>query len=519
MAKPQKDFLVQLINALSKNEKRNFRLFVNRNNPKGDKLFMSLFEVLSKIGHYDEQIILQRIPNIKKTQLSNLKANLYRQILSSLRLYEKKNMVDISIREQLDYAIILHAKGFYQASLDILHKAKKQAADIQHFPLLLSILNFERRIESFYVTGNTFGKMERLEQESQEIVSKISHNNRLANLSLSMYAHHLKYGFARDAKDRAFIKDYFQNELKGLDIEKMDFYEKMYLYQSYIWYYHMTVDFQNYYKYSHRLLELFNNHPDIKARESSLYLKALNNLLNSVFLLERADKFEPLYRELLEFTDQQAAPLRQHTISQWHFYRHIHSLNRCFLLGTYSELAGSFSELETLLQHNPMQWDDNRQMLLNYKIACVHFGNNDWNKSIHFLNQINWQTPSNFREDLQCFARILSLIAHFELGNLQLLKHQIKSTYRFIAKMDELQQVQIEIFQFLKKIPRMKEMDLQPAFVSLHKKLVELEKNPFERRPFLYLDIISWLESKIKGLPIEVVIREKKEGVPWKGKG
>ena len=509
MAKAQKDFLVQLINSLSKSEKRNFRLFVNRNNPKGDKLFMSLFEVLDKKGSFDEHLILKKIPNIKKTQLSNLKAHLYKQILVSLRLNEKNNFPDIAIREQLDYAKILHAKGHYTASLDILNKAKKQAVDIQHFPLLLSIINFERRIESFHVTGSTFLKAEEIEKESNEIVNKIYNNNRLSNLSLTMYGHHLKYGFAKDAKDRAFIKDYFHSKLEGLDTGKMYFYEKMYWFQSHIWYYHMVVDLQNYYKYSQRLLQLFNEHPKIKYRESSLYLKAINNILNSLFLLERPDKFLPIYQELLGFIDDNKFQLKKDTIDQWHFFKHIHSLNRCFLLGQYSELAGSFSELEQLLESNELHWDNNRLLMLNYKIACVYFGNDDWGKSIHFLNQINWQVHSNFREDLQCFARILSLIAHYELGNLQLLKYQIKSTYRFIAKMNDLQQVQIEIFQFLKQIPSMKAENLSFEFKKIHKKLIQLEKNPFERRPFLYLDIISWLESKIQKETIQTILKRK----------
>ncbi len=509
MAKAQKDFLVQLINSLSKNEKRNFRLFVNRNNPKGDKLFMSLFEVLDKMGIFDEKTVLKKIPKIKKSQLSNLKANLYKQLLVSLRLNEKNNIPDIAIREQLDYAKILHAKGHLLASLEILNKAKKQAADIQHFPLLLSIINFEKRIESFHVTGSTFTKAEEIDRQSNEIVEKISHNNQLSNLSLLMYGHHLKYGFAKNAKDRAFIKDYFQCKLEGLDLEKMDFYEKMYLFQSYIWYYHILVDFANYYKYSLRLLQLFHEHPKIKEREASLYLKALNNVLNSTFLLERIDKFQPVYEELLHFIDNNKLLQKQDTITQWHFYKHIHSLNKCFLQGNYAEQANSFSALENLLQTNELHWDNNRLLVLNYKIACVYFGNDDWEKSIHFLNEINWQIHSNFREDLQCFARILSLIAHFELGNLQLLKYQIKSTYRFLAKMDDLQQVQIEVFHFLKKIPQMQEIDLKPAFIQLHEKLIELKKNPFEQRPFLYLDIISWLESKIQNRTIQSVLQEK----------
>ena len=46
-------------------------------------------------------------------------------------------------------------------------------------------------------------------------------------------------------------------------------------------------------------------------------------------------------------------------------------------------------------------------------------------------------------------------------------------------------------------------------FKSLHKELKPYENDPYERRAFLYLDILSWLESKILNMPISKIIQEK----------
>ncbi len=40
-------------------------------------------------------------------------------------------------------------------------------------------------------------------------------------------------------------------------------------------------------------------------------------------------------------------------------------------------------------------------------------------------------------------------------------------------------------------------------------RFIELEKNTYEKRAFLYLDIISWLESKIENRKIGDIIKEK----------
>jgi hypothetical protein len=148
-------------------------------------------------------------------------------------------------------------------------------------------------------------------------------------------------------------------------------------------------------------------------------------------------------------------------------------------------------------------------LVLYYKIGCLYFGSGDNKNAIKYLNMIINFKDVNFREDIHCFARILNLIAHYELGNDDLVEYQIRSVYRFLAKMEDLHKVQLAIFKFLRKLSTVYESDLKSEFVKLHETLVKLADEPFEKRPFLYLDIISWLESKIQGISVQEVIRVK----------
>jgi len=127
MRKQQTDHLIQLIASLSKAEKRHFRLFVTRNQASDELLFLQLFDMIDKHNDYDEALILKKIPQIKKRQLSNLKAHLYKQLLLSLRLLSRNYNVDIEIRERIDYAKVLYNKGLYRQSLEMLDKAKSSA--------------------------------------------------------------------------------------------------------------------------------------------------------------------------------------------------------------------------------------------------------------------------------------------------------------------------------------------------------------------------------------------------------
>ena len=108
-----------------------------------------------------------------------------------------------------------------------------------------------------------------------------------------------------------------------------------------------------------------------------------------------------------------------------------------------------------------------------------------------------------------CFARVLSLVAHYEAGMDYHLEVQLKSTYKFLLKMNELHAVQREMIKFLRKMGSIYPHELKTAFRDLYDRLKVYEDHPYEKRAFLYLDILSWLESHLEGRPVADIIREK----------
>ncbi len=509
MPKQQTDHLLQLIKSLSKGEKRSFRLFVNRDNASDNKLFMQLFDFIDKHGEYNEESILKKIPRIKKAQISNIKANLYKQIMLSLRNLIKNEIQDMTIRENMDYAQILYNKGLYKQSLDLLEKAKKTAIAIQNYNLALHILDFERHIESQHITGSMFGKAEEIQSLSNELLYKLSVRNELENFSLLLYGFYLQYGYVKDKKDYRFIKEFFQTHHPAVEAHKLDFYEKLSFFQSYVWYNNMIQDFPQYYRYAQSWVDLFEDDEEKMYSDTPLYFKGIHNLLNALFMAQRLDKFLPIFKKLLDLENNPKVLKDHNSLSLWTLFSYIHGINRVYLTAEYDKGVSYVKPLEKILETNVYNWDLNRILVFYYKIACVYFGHGDLENAILYLNKITNHVYPNFREDIQCFAQILNLIAHFDLGNEMLVSYKVKSVYRFLLKMEDMQEVQKEIFRFLRKTPSMQREDIIPEFKKLKTKLEILRDDPYERRPFLYLDIISWLESKINNLPIAEVIKNK----------
>ena len=86
---------------------------------------MLLFEAMDNLEEYNEEKLLKSVPQLIPHQLSNLKAHLYKKLLSSIRQFSQTNVMDIQIREMIDHALILFNRSLYDHCVDILKKAKK----------------------------------------------------------------------------------------------------------------------------------------------------------------------------------------------------------------------------------------------------------------------------------------------------------------------------------------------------------------------------------------------------------
>ena len=179
--------------------------------------------------------------------------------------------------------------------------------------------------------------------------------------------------------------------------------------------------------------------------------------------------------------------------------------------GRFSNGDELVSEINKRIEKYKGRIDEHHIMVFYYKIACLYFGDGQHKKCIEYLQKIIQNKSLEIREDLMCFARILNLVAHYEAGWDYHLDSLVKSTYKFLIKMDDLHEVQKEMIRFLRNLPDVSPLDIKDEFRKLHAKLKKYEDHPFEKRAFLYLDIISWLESNIENRPVAEIIEEKNQ--------
>lgn len=508
MVKEQKDNLFVLVKSLSKSEKRQFKLYVGRLGVNEDSKFLMLFNILDKLKTYDESAILKK-GIVKKQQLSNLKAHLYKQILISLRLNPSHQNIRIQIREQLDFATILYHKGLYKQSLKILDKAKNLAIAHEEKNVAYEIVELEKVIESQYITRSISNRADELTIQAKELSLQNVLASKLSNLSLQLYGLFLKTGYVKNDEEFQVIDKYYRDRLPKYDINKLGFREKLWLYKAKLWYSFLTVDFLSCYKYASKWVDLFYKNKDMIVLNPVFFLRGNHYLLEALFYLRHYDKFKDTLSKFETITQEKWFPLDDNNESLAFLYIYNNKFNLHFIEGSFVEGLPLIDDVLEKLKSYSNRIDEHHIMVFYYKMASMYFGAGESRKCIYFLDKIISNKSLQMREDLLCFSRILNLVAHYEAGldyNLDVL---IRSTYKFLIKMEDLYEVQKEFIKFLRVLGDIYPHEVKNEFIKLHKKLKEFENDPYQSRAFLYLDIISWLESKIENRPIGQIIRDK----------
>jgi hypothetical protein len=502
------DELFQLIRTLEKAEKRNFKLFMSRSAATDGSKTLQLFDALDGMDAYDEALLLRRNRGISKQQLSNLKSSLQRQLLTSLRVLRDEDNIDIRLHEQLDHARILYNKGLHQQSLKALARAKELARSHHQLTYWLQALILEKKIESLHITRSFDDRAGELSREVDELDARILMIGRLSNLALRLYGWYIQRGQVRDRSEGEDLRQFFHDNMPQDAAGRPGFYERLYLHQCHAWYGFIAQDLLLYYRSCRRWVDLFSEEPHMRKVEAQQYIKGMHNLLNAHFTLGNPAGFLESLRQFEDFSRSPEACMSLNNRVQTFVYLHLARINRHYMEGTFREGLLLVPEIEEGLEAYAMQIDRHRELVFYYKIACLYFGCGELGEAIRYLRRII-DGKADLRADIQCYARLLHLIAHYEDGNFDILESLIKSVYRFMSRMQNLSAVEREILSFLQRTFHKDPRRIEPDLRALREKLLPLERDPHARRSFMYLDFVSWLDSAILGVPVQDVIRER----------
>ena len=482
---------------MTKADKRNFKLYAKRVQGDESLKFIQLFDVLDRMPSLDEAKMVERLDNIQKGQLSNLKRHLYSQILISLRMISIGRMKSIEIREQIDFANVLYSKGLYLQSLKLLQRARKISEKEELDLLSLEIIEFQKRIESRHITNSGPLKNDALTLAASQTVHKVDNSILLSNLRVNLHSYYIRNSHIKNAQERTEVMAYLEDRLPEIKENELGYPEKIYLHQCYVWYYYILLDFKKCHAYAMKWVQVFEDNNELKFLDTDLYMRGYHYLLTASYNLKDIENLKDHLEELQSFRKKNYAKFNENSKIFSFMYVHWARLNVHFLEGTFKEGVTIIPRTLRRINLYKERIAPHRLMLFYYKIAWMYLGNGEPEKAVAYISKIINDEKEDFREDIQSYSRLLFLMTHFDLDNMELLPYLVRTVDGYFKKTKIQNKLQSRSLQFFKKVSNIALSDRLELFQEFRADLVLIYNDPFELRAFQYLDILGWVIAKI----------------------
>jgi hypothetical protein len=264
---------------------------------------------------------------------------------------------------------------------------------------------------------------------------------------------------------------------------------------------------------SRTMIDLLDAHPEYREGNMGIYVASVNNYLAASLLHgESDDLFDRLAR--LRALDPPQERNRVRIVEQSYSLEMWYHIGR----GEFARAERLIGEIEEELRRHPGIGAKAR-LLFTYQFAYVRFALGEYDRALALLHAIETAPPAGVRHDLGFSAKILAILAHYELGNHDLLDYLLRSLYRHLTRRDRLHRFEALLLRHIRRMARIADPADLPAYLrELRADLLPLLDDPGERGAFGYFDIIAWLDAHIEGEPFAVAVARRSKRAS-KGEG
>lgn len=513
MSKPVSDSLHRLIKAMTKSEKRYFKLFASRHTHKGKNNYIILFDAIEKQKIYDEIKLRQIFKGQAFLKLFAItKQRLFEIILRSLDGFHSDSSIEAQLNRRMHYAEILFNKVLYQECSQVLSASKKLAYKYEKYSILLDIFKWEKKImEQVSFLEKNEKEITSLLEEDTLVLQKILNQNKYWNINSRLFLLLYKRGKMRNEKEIAIFNEIINSPLLKDENNALS-NEAKYLYNTiYSTYYFGTGNYEDSYKYYLRNFEIATLYPDLFIKQKQMtYIALLTNLVYLAGQLKKYDKVA-FYLKKLKDLSQHAAYKKNETL-RMEWFMAVSDKELILHIQT-GEIEKAFSVIASV-EHNLQRYKNkvNKVFIASFyfNAAVVCFSAEQYSNSLKWINKILNDAALTESQDIQCFTRILNLIIHIELGNEELLPYITKSTYRYLHKKNKVYKFETVFLDFIKELLKHKPIKGNVKMYQEFKKdLIALSNIPFEKTVFEYFDFLAWVETKISKTTFTEAVKRK----------
>lgn len=512
MSNKSSDQLFRLIQSLTKQEKRHFKIFAGRHTIGEQNNYVVLFDAIEKMKEYDEAQLLKKFKgDAGVNNFSIVKMRLYEAILRSLDVFHHNSSVDAQLWKELHYAEILYKKTLYDQCAKRLRSAKKLAQKYEKHAAMVEIHAMEKAlIEKDSYSDMSDADILDILDEDRSVAGQIRAYNDLWNVKSRLFLLLNTKGRARESAQLADFRSLIDASIRDLSPEKMGVNARFLYHHTYSAYYFAVADMENCRAHLAANALLIEANTEIFRDEPNVYFGVLTNLIYVCSRLKR-------YGEVLEhLTKLRTLPEKLDTGRNEDLEMKLFASAYSLELTLYNSI-GHFEKAMTLvpkIEEGLARFEGKLSKLreahfvMSVAVAC--YGAGKLQQALRWTTRLLNDSAIGQNEWIYAVAQVFALILHIELDHRDLLPYVSRNVQRYLKTRNRAYQFENVFLRFSERTSKTADpKEMTPLFTELNAQLKKLEEDPFEKSAFEYFDFPAWAESKATRRSFREIVEEK----------
>lgn len=497
--------LIHLINNLTKQEKKEFSLYIS-NKPEKDYIF--LFRLIDDKKVSDPEELKMSFLTAKPTSSFNTVViylfDLLIDILTRLRTEQDSYYL---LFNELLHARVLYEKSMYQECFQVLKKVKEKAVYYEnHFALLVA-----QRLELNYLLTLDFEDM-----DEQKLLNKqYKMNNTLKSIrqlneQSSLYEL-LKYrminrGASRSLEETQKLDDLVTSEISivaSAGVENFEIKKNHQLFQAN---YFITVgDYKAAFNSFVELNKLFEENSHLWNNPPVYYLMTVEGMLESLRIMHNYEGMNYFIEKLTKLSSPSSS-FQLNVMYVIFIYRLFSFIDA----GDFDKAGIWIAEHQTSLIDKMLLLKEQQQAEMSLYIALIHLGNGEYRKA---RKRLSATIGRGHLYSLPLFRtiRIVNVMIHYELGDVDYIQSEIRSIKR---EMSKNKGYNLKVESFLLKFLNYSFADTNrkkraEIWESMAEEVHALYADKYETQILRKFDFVAWVEAKIFEVPLSDILKRE----------
>lgn len=512
MKTSESDHLHRLVHAMTRAEKRYFKLYTSRHTLPGMNVLQVLFDAIAAMPSYDVSLLRRQFAGQAfMRRFAITKRRLYETLLESLDAFHANGSIDDQLRRKLHQVEILHHKTLHHDAAKLLRSASALASAHDRQAMQLQVIEWERRLwERTNYTGLTSSTMHDRAQRAERSAAAWLEVDKLWQLKSETFLVMFRSGQSPGPKELDQLNSIEEQILLAQENDLLSP-------RSRFLYHHVRSalayarnDLATCEKQLATCIQVLQAEPRSFDGEPELILGVMGNLAQVRLRLGH-------YQQALDgFRDFRRYPLIMSKAPDQDLEMKLFVMDSSLQLAVQA-VQGAFMlslELMPTIEDGMTRYGERistvrrSELALQAAYACLGAGRPD--SALRWCNRLLNEKGITNHLELHALGRMLNVMCLVELGKADLLGYLVRNAQRALKQHDSPFKMEYVLLAHAQALAATSGIQRgRPLWLALASALQRVAADPKEATVLDQIDLVVWVKAKLEGRRMSEILQDR----------